>query len=281
MEVEDNNQLAFIGINVLRQSNYFSTSVFRKTTFSGLGSSFFSYCCRTFKTNSIQTLLHRGYTICSSALSFHREVVFLRNFFHNNGFPTKLFNDQLEKFLSKKHDFQPVISSVAKKSLYFVLPYYGHKSVLLIKELTNLITEYFPHIEPKLILTNQHKIGSYLSYKDKIPKILQSGIVYKFSCPQNCGSAYIGSSIRTLQTRVMEHAGLSVRTQRPLTSPLQSAVRSHCVGCGGVPVLLDNFEVINYRSGIIDLRILESLYIMKEKPNLNQTDSAFPLKILK
>ena len=112
--------------------------------------------------------------------------------------------------------------------------------------------------------------------------MLQSGIVYKYSCPRACGSAYIGSTIRTLHTRAMEHAGVSVRTGRPLASPLQSAIRSHCVGCGGgVPVVLDDFHVISSRVGQVELRILESLYILKETPNLNQTDSAFPLKILK
>ena len=254
---------------------------FRKRTFSGLGTSFFSHCCRTFKTNAIQTLLHRGLTICSSALSFHQEVQFLREFFHNNGFSFNLFNNQLEKFLSKSFDFKTVFPSVARKPFHFVLPYYGHKSVLLIKQLAALISESYPHIDAKLILTNDHKTGSYFNYKDRIPELLRSGIIYKYSCPQECGSSYIGSSIRTFHTRIMEHAGVSSRTLRPLTKPLQSAVRSHSVRCGGVTLSASDFRVVASRSGQVDLRILESLYILKEKPNLNQTDSAFPLKILK
>ena len=222
MEEEENNRLAFIGIQVTRSSNSFSTSVFRKTSHSGLGTSFFSYCCRIFKINGIQTLLHRAFIICSSANSFHDEVSFLQNFFHDNGFPLQLVNAQIEKFLSKRLDFQPAISSASRKPLYFVLPYYGHKSVLLVKQLTNLISDFFPHVNAKLILTNKHQIGSYLGYKDKIPKMLRSSIVYQYSCPQDCGSAYIGSSIRTLQTRVTEHSGVSCRTRRLLTSPLQS-----------------------------------------------------------
>ena len=92
---------------------------------------------------------------------------------------------------------------------------------------------------------------------------------------------YVGSSIRTLQTRVMEHSGISARTGRPLASPLQSSVRSHSERCGGYRVELDQFDVIGSRTNQVELRLLESLYIMKENPNLNATDSAFPLKILK
>ena len=40
-EVEEDGQLAFLDCNVRRQDNQFTTSVYRKNTFSGLGSSFF------------------------------------------------------------------------------------------------------------------------------------------------------------------------------------------------------------------------------------------------
>ena len=91
----------------------------------------------------------------------------------------------------------------------------------------------------------------------------------------------MGSTVRTLQTRVMEHAGISVRTGRPLTSPLQSAVRTHNERCSGGQVLPRDFSVLGAANSVTHLRILESIYIYKEKPNLNETDSAFPLKILK
>ena len=75
---------------------------------------------------------------------------------------------------------------------------------------------------------------------------------------------------------------MSCRTGRPLTSPLQSAVRAHSNKCGGVgSVVLDNFQVVGTRECQVDLRILESLHIYKDKPNLNNSDSAFPLKILR
>ena len=52
-QVEQNNSLASLDVVVSRVKNKFSTSVFRKSTFSGIGISFFGYCCKKFKINPI------------------------------------------------------------------------------------------------------------------------------------------------------------------------------------------------------------------------------------
>ena len=66
METENDRSLSFLDVSVCRNADGFSTSVFRKLTFSGLGISFFSFCSKNFKSNSIMTLLHRAYNVCSS-----------------------------------------------------------------------------------------------------------------------------------------------------------------------------------------------------------------------
>ena len=52
--------------------------------------------------------------------------------------------------------------------------------------------------------------------------------------------------------------------------------------CGGVhgDVSIDDFKVLGSRRNVIELRILESLHIHTKNPNLNETASAFPLKIV-
>ena len=79
----------------------------------------------------------------------------------------------------------------------------------------------------------------------------------------------------------MEHKGLSTRTGRPLAQPPQSAIRQHSQQCcGGGPIPKDNFSILASINNSTDLRIFESLYIHKSKPALNETSSAFPLKIV-
>ena len=69
-----------------------STSVFRISTyFSAKKNSFFNYSCKTFKVNGIQTILHRTFNVRFTALSFQKEVFFLKFFFSiTMGFPISL-----------------------------------------------------------------------------------------------------------------------------------------------------------------------------------------------
>ena len=52
METESNNQIPFLDVLVRKDDVNFNTTVLRKPTFSGLGVSYFSYCCRKFKLNN-------------------------------------------------------------------------------------------------------------------------------------------------------------------------------------------------------------------------------------
>ena len=91
-------KLAYENMVVRRHENTLSNSVFRKPTFTGLGTSFFSYFCKTFKVDGIQSLLYPAFNVCSTALSFQKEVSFLKDFLHNNGFPLKLVENHVDNF---------------------------------------------------------------------------------------------------------------------------------------------------------------------------------------
>ena len=76
MECESDGRLSFLDCQVYREKNGFQTSVFRKSTFSGLGSSFFSFCSFRFKINSIKTFISRGFNVCSNYPDMHCELNF-------------------------------------------------------------------------------------------------------------------------------------------------------------------------------------------------------------
>ena len=105
-----------------------------------------------------------------------------------------------------------------------------------------------------------------------------ASLVHKFSCAL-CVSTYICSTGCVLRTRVAEHAGRSYRTGVRLAHPPHSAVREHAEG-RDVGVVLDNFSILNSTSSLLDLHILESLYVFRHKLKLNNTQSCFPLEIV-
>ena len=78
-------------------------------------------------------------------------------------------------------------------------------------ELSILLHKFFLDVDFHIILFNNFKIGSFFNFKDKLPFAMRSSLAYKFSCAR-CASEYVGSSIRTLHTRVAEHAGNSFST---------------------------------------------------------------------
>jgi len=280
MQLENDGSLSFLDCKVYRQNNSFQTSVFRKETFTGLGTSFFSFCTFKFKINSLKTLLYRGYRISSNYISMHSEFEFLKDFFFNNGFPLGLIHSNINQFLN--NIFQPVASNSAhtnfNKELFFTVPYFGYQSEKLRKDLLQLLSKFYPRIKFTFILVNNFKIGSFFTYKDRLPLALRSSLVYKFSCA-HCASAYVGSTVRALGVRVEEHAGRSLRTGNFFKAPTQSSIRDHCEKCNS-PINLDSFSVLGSAKSLIDVRILESLHIFKSKPVLNDMQSAYPLQIL-
>ena len=84
---------------------------------------------------------------------------------------------------------------------------------------------------------------------------------------------------RNFYTRVSEHRGVSHRTGRPLTKPSHSAIRDHVEACNAT-ISDINFKILDTTNNNTDLRILESLYIYKLKPQLNNYNCSYPLKII-
>ena len=114
--------------------------------------------------------------------------------------------------------------------------------------------------------------------KDKLPAELRSSLVYEFSCG-SCAHRYIGSTNRNLYMRVNEHAGRSVRTGNIVSKPSNSSILDHAFICK-TKICLDNFKILDSCNSQ-NLRILESLYINKFRPELNDTLASAPLLIVK
>ena len=277
MEMESDKKLAFLDCLVTKFGDTFNTSVFRKDTFTGLGTSYFSFCTFGFKMNGIRTLLHRAYRVSSNFVTLHAELEFLKNYFYKNGFPISFVESCIRKFLCSRRSVHEVVATVDKRKVYLSLPYFGAQSDKLKRELEALLYKYFCHLDVKIVLVNSFTIGSLFKFKDSLPRCLRSNIVYKYSC-ERCSSEYVGSTARTLNVRTCEHIGKSYRTGTPLGTPSHSAVRSHSYECSG-NLSLENFSIIGSASGL-DLRILESLHIFKQKPDLNDMQSAFPLFVV-
>ena len=132
---------------VERVNNSFQTSIYRKSTFTGLGLNFHSFTPFIYKLNSIKTLIYRTYHLSSTYLNFHSDLVFLRNFFLANGFPLTIFERCVNSFLDSIYNRKIKQSTVEKKKLYFSLPYMGYISDKIKCEIHELVNKRFSHLD--------------------------------------------------------------------------------------------------------------------------------------
>ena len=276
IEKEQCNKLPFLDVHITRQNDgYFTTSVYRKPTFTGLTTSFFSFIPLMYKINVIRILIYRAYHLSSSYVSFSTELKNLEQILTRNGFPLHLIQKYIRKFLHSVMQPSAPNFNVPKKIVYLSLPYLGPPSHKMAKNIKNALSHYYSYIDFKFTFRNNFQIKSFFRYKDKIPTDLQSNIIYKYKC-ETCNSFYIGSSIKQAKVRFTQHLGTSFRTGRHLSKPMYSAPRNHSE-TSNHKISYNNFSVIDHAANTHSLRILESLYLLKHKPSLNIDKTAEPL----
>ena len=237
-----------------------------------------SFTDSTFKTNSILTLLHRCFSICSSRLLFDEQVFRLHDYYILNRFPSGLFWKTVRSFMRRIRTPRTPSFHVPRDIKYVSLPFYGHQSYSLRKKLQTLFRNYFPQINVRIVLSNRATIGAQFPVKERLPERLCSRVIYKFTC-EDCSSSYVGSSIRTLHERTHEHLGKSFLTGAPLTNLKHSSIRVHSHNSNH-PLKLENFTIIGRAQSTDHIRLLESVYIRHLNPDLNDMETAMPLHII-
>ena len=111
------SKLPFLDVEITRSNGRFSTSVYRKPTFSGLFTKFHSFVPSVYKRSLVCCLLHRIFHLCSSYENFHAQLEVVRTLFNLNGFPTHMFDQLVRRFL--KHLFELLSSLFLRKSSIF------------------------------------------------------------------------------------------------------------------------------------------------------------------
>ena len=86
------NKMSFLDVQSIREDKPFTTSVYGKSTFSGVYTYFDSFLPSTYKFGTVYTLAYRCFRICSSWTKLHNELVCLKKTFVKNGYPEDFIN---------------------------------------------------------------------------------------------------------------------------------------------------------------------------------------------
>ena len=277
-EIETNNRLNFLDISVCKVDNKFTTSVYRKETFTGLGLRYDSFVPSFYKTNFIKCLIYRAFRICSTENGFLSEIDFLRSYFCQNKFPLFLLNRVFRESLCFLYNCKPPVITVPKRDVFLKIPFLGIQSFRMKRRLKSVIEHFYPQVNARIIFQSSNSIQNFFKFKDRIPLSLASSVVYQYTCRQ-CSATYIGETEKQLKVRISQHEGISFRTNRPLSSFDSSKIYEHAFD-NNHPISDDSFKILS-NSNVFDLNVLESLYILRLQLNLNDYNSSFDLHIVK
>ena len=204
IEKEQNKQLPFLDI-LNDNDGQFTTSVYRKKTFTGLLLNQTSFTPTSYKTGLIHTLIDRTFRLNSTWAGFDTNLKKLKSILQRNEYLPKKIDNCVRKYLnSELCRTTETPPSDEDKTRYYKLPYVGCYSNYAQKRLNNVIQKLCkPGTSIKLVFTS-FKLGQFFGNKDEIRFALKSFVVYEFVC-RSCSASYIGETSRHLTTRIHEH----------------------------------------------------------------------------
>ena len=183
------------------------TSIFRKTTFSGLYLQWDSLVPKQHKRGLVIGLICRAWKLCSSYEGFHQELSFLKKVLQCNGYPSTFIDSCVNRFLSRLYCAQPKEDSYGpeKKPAFLCLPFCGPNSIKVKRQIVRLISSVAPWVQPRIVFKPVLKLSALCKLKCQFPLLVNSNVVYKVQC-KDCGAFYIGKTIRRLHQRLKEHS---------------------------------------------------------------------------
>ena len=87
-EIESSGRISFLDILIIRKKSKIETTVYRKSTDTGIYLNWFSFAPNTWKRGTLKNLVHRAYNICSTEYLLKKELLHLEKIFiSKNNYP--------------------------------------------------------------------------------------------------------------------------------------------------------------------------------------------------
>ena len=100
----------------------------------------------------------------------------------------------IKSFLNKLYTAKDIVQNVPKRNVFVKLPFLGSTSFEIQKKLHKLFTDKLTSCNLKIVFTLRY-LKSFFTFKDKLPKMLLSGLVYMYKCGV-CNTTYYGKTKR-------------------------------------------------------------------------------------
>lgn len=279
-EIEVGGSISFLDIAIFRDVNVghdtkIITSVFRKSTFSGLYSNWCSWTPMKYKLSVIRALHCRARRLCSTDNLFMIELGNIRKFLSKNSYPVSVIKRFEYRCIELRNSvgMGPISASRVDDSrkLYLKLPYFGISSDKFSKTLSKKFRKITSNNIELVTCYKSNKIGAFFNYKDKSDKFDLNNGIYHIKCG-SCDSTYIGETKLRLGDRFNKHNNADYFKEF-------SAVFEHCTANNHNFPDSDNIKLLGREGKWHKRKIKESIYIKNLKPSLNRNVSSYDCKL--
>ena len=254
-------------------------SIYRKETHTAQFVHYDSFTKWGHKTAWIRSLVSRAKKLCSPN-KLTEEIKCVRKFAAYNGFPKWIAKNLIKQTLDPQRP--PRDEKEDAETLYMSLTYTGKQAEAIVQRCKKRLTKLFKRDKTVKfeIFFQTTKISFFTSNKDQIPKLSNSGVIYRYTCP-GCAKSYIGKTDNTLFNRTKQHGWVQK----------DSAIRKHFHSCEGwreivglfqmegdtidtmpfqINTVRDHTEIIGRSKNWLTLAFRESLAIKQFNPELNK-----------
>ena len=153
-----------------------------------------------------------------------------------------------------------MVSYAPKRNVFVKLPFLGSNLFQIREKLQKLFSNKLTSFNLKIIFTWPIRVKSFFTFKDKLPKMLLSGLLYKCKYVGR-NATYYGKTKRNFKVRICEHLGISHLTGKKvkIDNNKLMAIQEHLLCCNYSPSFED-FSILTRESNDFKLKIMESLY---------------------
>ena len=176
MELEENQEIPFLDVRIKRNLNNFTTTVHRKTTFTGLYTKWDSFTPRKYKINLIRTLTYRCLRICSSSSLLQSTLFDLKNTLLQNGYPRGVLCYNINDVLNRQKNSLLNLPPLFLRKISFLSCLFWAFKVKLLLDALNLVLVSFMAVSI-LGLFFKTLAGLSLFFPTKIKNSIQSQLL--------------------------------------------------------------------------------------------------------
>ena len=146
----------------------------------------------------LHTLLHRSFSICCDFKTIYFEIDELKIILMKIGYSPNFIDLCIKSFLNKWYTLKVMVQNVPKRKVFVKLPLLESTS-FQIRKLQWLLSDKLTSCNLKIVFMSPVRAKSFFTFKDKLPKKLLSGFVYKYKC-SGCNTTYCGKTNAILKS---------------------------------------------------------------------------------